>query len=157
MRPRTPAYSFGNHPNAASDNTSNTGGNQAALTNPGPFNEALTDAIHQIHLLKPIKVYAQRVIARFQVSKYQMGTDVLTSIKPVIACNSSVVYLSTVGIAAAAVTHAGGAAAMGNVAMVDHLDHANRCIQTSQQAGMTAFAVKEVPLPTVYDTLSGQP
>lgn len=151
------AYSFGNRPNAASGNTSSTGVNQAALPDPGPVNEALADAVHQIWLLKPVKVYAQWEIARFLVSKYQMGTSVLTSIEPVIASNGSIVYLSTAGVAAAAVTRAGGAAAMGNVAVVGHRDHAKRCIQTSQQAGMTAFAAREVTLPTVYDPLSGQP
>lgn len=43
------AYSFGNRPNAASGNTSSTGGNQAAFPDPGPINEALADAVHQIY------------------------------------------------------------------------------------------------------------
>ncbi|HEM8497620.1 hypothetical protein DN523_02165 [Burkholderia multivorans] len=151
------AYSFGNRPNAASGNTSSTGGNQSALPDPGPVNEALADAVYRIRQLKPVKVYAQWEIARFLVSKYGMGTDVLTSIEPVIASDGSIVYLSTAGVAAAAVQRAGGAAAMGNVAVVGHRDHAKRCIQTSQQAGMQAAAVAEVALPTVYDPQSGQP
>ncbi|RQR60122.1 hypothetical protein DIE19_16295 [Burkholderia sp. Bp9126] len=151
------AYSFGNRPNAASGNTSSTGANQAALPDPGPVNEALADAVHQILLLKPVKVYAQWEIARFLVSKYQMGANLLTSIEPVIAADGSITYLSTAGVAAAVAARAGGAAAMGNVAVVGHRDHAKRCIQTSQQAGMAAFAAREVTLPTVYDPLSGQP
>ncbi|EHP41761.1 hypothetical protein OR16_18251 [Cupriavidus basilensis OR16] len=151
------AYSFGNRPNAASGNTSSSGGNQLALPDPGPVNEALADAVHQIYVLKPVKVYAQWEISRFLVSKYGMGTDVLTSIEPVVASNGTIVYLSTAGVAAAAVSRAGGGVAMGNVAVVGHRDHAKRCIQTSQQAGMKAYAVSEVPLPTVYDPQSGQP
>ncbi|MDS0859364.1 hypothetical protein NUV25_16775 [Burkholderia pseudomultivorans] len=151
------AYSFGNRPNAASGNTSSTGGNQAALPDPGPVNEALADAVHAIYRLKPVKVYAQWEIARFLVSKYGMGTDVLTSIEPQIASDGTIVYLSTAGVAAAAVSRAGGAAAMGKVAVVGHRDHAKRCIQTSRQAGMQAAAVAEVPLPTLYDPQSGQP
>ncbi len=69
----------------------------------------------------------------------------------------TIVYLSTAGVAAEAVTRAGGAAAMGAVAVVGHRDHAKRCIQTSQLAGMKAAAVAEVSLPTVYDPQSGQP
>lgn len=53
------AYSFGNRPNAASGNTSSTGGNQSALPDPGPVNEALADAVYRIRQLKPVKVYAQ--------------------------------------------------------------------------------------------------
>lgn len=151
------AYSFGNRPNAASGNTSSTGGNQAALPDPGPVNEALADAVHRIYALKPVKVYAQWEIARFLVSKYGMGADVLTSIEPVIASDGTIVYLSTAGVAAAAVSRAGGAAAMGNVAVVGHRDHAKRCIQTSQQAGMKAYAAADVPLPVAYDPQSGQP
>ncbi|KVC55519.1 hypothetical protein WS58_29980 [Burkholderia pseudomultivorans] len=151
------AYSFGNRPNAASGNTSSTGGNQAALPDPGPVNEALADAVHAIYRLKPVKVYAQWEIARFLVSKYGMGTDVLTSIEPQIASDGTIVYLSTAGVAAAAVSRAGGAAAMGKVAVVGHRDHAKRCIQTSRQAGMQAAAAAEVPLPTLYDPQSGQP
>ncbi len=151
------AYSFGNRPNAASGNTSSTGGNQSALPDPGPVNEALADAVYRIRQLKPIKVYAQWEIARFLVSKYGLGADVLSSIEPVIASDGSIVYLSTAGVAAVAVSRAGGAAAMGTVAVVGHRDHAKRCIQTSRQAGMQAAAVAEVPLPTTYDPQSGQP
>ncbi|MGS0891642.1 hypothetical protein ACVBGC_03640 [Burkholderia stagnalis] len=151
------AYSFGNRPNAASGNTSSNGGNQAALPDPGPVNEALADAVYRIRQLKPVKVYAQWEIARFLVSKYGMGADVLSSIEPVIASDGTIVYLSTAGVAAEAVSRAGGAAAMGSVAVVGHRDHAKRCIQTSRQAGMQAAAVAEVPLPTLYDPQSGQP
>ncbi|EMD9438666.1 hypothetical protein WL99_34025 [Burkholderia cepacia] len=151
------AYSFGNRPNAASGNTSSTGGNQSALPDPGPVNEALADAVYRIRQLKPVKVYAQWEIARFLVSKYGMGADVLSSIEPVIASDGTIVYLSTAGVAAEAVSRAGGAAAMGSVAVVGHRDHAKRCIQTSQQAGMKAAAVAEVPLPARYDPQSGQP
>ncbi|NTZ87308.1 hypothetical protein FCJ61_31065 [Burkholderia metallica] len=151
------AYSFGNRPNAASGNTSSSGGNQSALPDPGPVNEALADAVYRIRQLKPVKVYAQWEIARFLVSKYGLGADVLSSIEPVIASDGSIVYLSTAGVAAVAVSRAGGAAAMGTVAVVGHRDHAKRCIQTSQQAGMHAAAVAEVPLPTTYDPQSGQP
>lgn len=151
------AYSFGNRPNAASGNTSSSGGNQSTLPDPGPTNEALADSVHQIYLLKPVKIYAQWEIARFLVSKYQMGTDVLTSIEPSVASDGTIVYLSTVGVALEAIERAGGAAAMGNVAVVGHRDHAKRCILTSQYAGMKAFAANEVPLPAAYDAQSGQP
>lgn len=150
------AYGFGNRPNAASGTTSSTGGNQAALPDPGPVNEALADAVYRIYRLKPVKVFAQWEIARFLVSKYQMGSNVLTSIEPIVANDGSIVYLSTDGVAAAVVALEGSAAAMGRVAVVGHRDHAKRCILTSQMRGMNAFAVAEVPLPAMYDPLSGQ-
>ena len=75
-------------------------------------NEALADAVYRIRQLKPVKVYAQWEIARFLVSKYGMGTDVLSSIGSVIASDGTIVYLSTAGVAAEAVSRAGGAAAM---------------------------------------------
>ncbi|MGF6634799.1 hypothetical protein [Paraburkholderia sp. MM6662-R1] len=151
------AYSFGNRPNAASGNTSSTGANQVALPDPGPINEELADAVHQIYQLNPVKVFAQWEIARFLVSKYQMNSTNLYSVEPVVASDGSIVYLSTDGAAADIVAREGGGAAMGTVAVVGHRDHAKRCIQTSIGRGMNAYAVKEVTLPVNYDLLSGQP
>jgi hypothetical protein len=154
---RIVAYSFGNRPNAASGNTSANATNQAALPDPGPINEALADAVHEIYLLKPVKVYAQWEIARFLVSKYQMNSSNLVSIEPVTASDGTITYLSTDGVAAAIIGHEGSAAAMGNVAVVGHRDHAKRCIETSVARGMAAAAVAGVNLPVNYDPLSGQP
>ncbi|KVD76114.1 hypothetical protein WS62_02990 [Burkholderia sp. ABCPW 14] len=151
---RIVAYSFGNRPNAASGNTPTNGANQTALPDPGPVNEALADAIFRIRQSKSVKVYAQWEIARFLTSKYQM-TDV-HSIEPVVAADGSITYLSTDGVAAAIAALEGGGAAMGNVAVVGHRDHAKRCIQTSRARGMKAAAVAEVALPTLYDPQSGQ-
>jgi hypothetical protein len=151
------AYGFGNRPNAASGNTSSTGENQAALPDPGPVNEALADAVHRIYQIKRVKVFAQWEIARFLVSKYQMDNTDLYSVEPVIASDGAITYLSTAGVAFAAVAAQGGPAAMGTVGVVGHRDHAKRCIETSMDAGMKAFAVAEVTLPVDYDPLSGQP
>nr|WP_301290931.1 hypothetical protein [Robbsia andropogonis] len=151
------AYSFGNRPNAASGNTSATATAQAALPDPGPINEALADAVHQLYLLTGAKVYAQWEIARFLASKYRMTSANLQSIEPNIASDGSVTYLSTDGVAAAIIGFAGSAAALGNVGVVGHRDHAKRCIETSQARGMNAAAVQEITLPVNYDALSGQP
>ncbi|KVT56049.1 hypothetical protein WK95_15395 [Burkholderia ubonensis] len=151
---RIVAYSFGNRANAASGNTPVGGGNQVALPDPGPVNEALADAVYRIRQLKSVQVYAQWEIARFLASKYGM-TDV-RSIEPVVAKDGTITYLSTDGVAAAIVALEGSAAAMGNVGVVGHRDHAKRCIQTSRARGMKAAAVAEVPLPLQYDAQSGQ-
>lgn len=150
------AYGFGNRPNAASGTTSSTGGNQAALPDPGPTNEALADAVYRIYQLKPVKIFAQWEIARFLASKYKMTSPGMISIEPIIAADGTITYLSTDGVAAAVVTQQGSAAALGNVAVVGHRDHAKRCIVTSVNRGMKAFAVTEVALPTAYDLQSGQ-
>jgi hypothetical protein len=150
------AYGFGNRPNAASGNTSSAGGNQAALPDPGPTNEALADAVYRIYQLKPVKIFAQWEIARFLVSKYNMVSPNMISIEPIIAADGTITYLSTDGVAAAVVTQQGSAAALGNVGVVGHRDHAKRCIVTSANRGMKAYAVAEVALPTAYDLQSGQ-
>lgn len=151
------AYSFGNRPNAASGNTSSSGGNQAAFPDPGPLNELLADAVYAIYSLKKMPIYAQWEIASFLVSKYGLSSPTLFAVEPIINADGSITYLSTAGVAAAIVTHVGGASALGNVAVVGHRDHAKRCIETSVLAGMkTAYAAAEVALPLVYDPLSGQ-
>jgi hypothetical protein len=150
------AYGFGNRPNAASGNTSSTGGNQAALPDPGPVNEALADAVYRIYQLKPVKIYAQWEIARFLASKYKMASPNMISIEPIIAADGTITYLSTDGVAAAVVALQGSAAALGNVGVVGHRDHAKRCMLTSATRGMKAYAVEEVALPVTYDLQSGQ-
>lgn len=151
------AYAFGNRPNADSGNTSVGGGNQAALPDPGPTNELLADAVHAIRQLRPVKVYAQWEIARFLVSKYGYGPDQLFSVEPIIAADGTITYLSTDGVAAAAITEAGSAAALGQVAVVGHRDHVKRCVMTSAARGMKAATAAEIELPVAYDALSGQP
>lgn len=150
---RIVAYAFGNRPNAASGNTGNSGENQAALPDPGPINEKLADAVYRIHQLKPVKIYAQWEIARFLVAKHKLDP---VSIEPLVAADGTITYLSTDGVAAAVVKIEGDASKMGKVAIIGHRDHAKRCIATSRQKGMDAYAVNEVELPVEYDALSGQ-
>ncbi len=150
-------YAFGNRPNEQSGNTSSNGGNQAAMPDPGPMNEALADTIYSIYKLKPVKIYAQWEIARFLTSKYHVEKDVLTSIEPIIASDGTIIYLSTDDVANTIIKISGGASALGNAAIVGHRDHAKRCILTSQLRGIQAAVVQEVPLPMIYDEQSGQP
>lgn len=149
------AFAFGNRPNTESGNTPTDGTNQTALPDPGPINELLADSVHAIRQLRDVKVYAQWEIARFLESKY--GMDNVHAIEPVIAADGTITYLSTDGVLAAIMELEGGADAMGKVGIVGHRDHAKRCIQLSRLFGLDAAAVAEVPLPAVYDALSGQP
>lgn len=141
------AYSFGNR--LAAD--------PKARPEPGPVNEALADTVVRVHTLLPTgaRIYAQWEIAQFLTSKH--GLKDVVSIEPVIAADGTVTYLSTDGVAEAAITRAGGAAAIGPVAVVGHRDHAKRCVLTSRARGMDAWVAKEVALPVAYDTGSGQP
>lgn len=150
------AYAFGNRPNADSGVTDPNGGTQVALPDPGPTNELLADAVHAIYTLKPVMIYAQWEIARFLVSKYGMTPEQVYSVEPIINADGTITYLSTDGVALDAIHHAGSAAALGQVAVVGHRDHAKRCIQVSESRGMNAGVAAEVPLPVEYDAESGQ-
>lgn len=152
---RIVAYAFGNRPNSSSGNTPANGGVQVALPDPGPTNEMLADTVYAVYQQNPVKVYAQWEIARFLKSKYNLAN--VTSIEPIINPNGSVTYLSTDGVAAAVVQLEGGNAAnMGIVGVVGFRDHVKRCVLTSQGRGMNAYAPAGIPMPGVYDTLSGQ-
>ncbi|RXS95759.1 hypothetical protein ESZ00_12595 [Silvibacterium dinghuense] len=141
------AYSFGNR--LAAD--------PKAQPEPGPVNEVLADTVVRVHKLLPSgsRIYAQWEIAHFLTAKY--GFKDVVSIEPVIAADGTVTYLSTDGVAEAAVKRAGGTAAIGPVAVVGHRDHAKRCVLTSRGRGMDAWVAKEVSLPVEYDAESGQP
>jgi hypothetical protein len=141
------AYSFGNRPKASG----------ASNPSPGPINETLANAVAEAqHRSKASTVYAQWEIAGFLTSKSLAAN--IVPINPVVAADGSVTYLSTDGVAQAAVTHAGGdATKLGRVCVIGHHDHAKRCVQTSRARGMDAWAMEGLQLPAGYDPDSDQP
>lgn len=152
---RIVAYAFGNRPNEESGNTPVDGGTQVALPDPGPVNEQLADTVFAIWSQRQVKVYAQWEIARFLVSKYNM-IDVV-SIEPVINDDGSVTYLSTDGVAASIIEQEqNNAAGMGVVGVVGFRDHHKRCVLTSRDRGMDAYAPEGITMPGDYDEQSGQ-
>ncbi|MEV3857177.1 hypothetical protein AB0J38_22955 [Streptomyces sp. NPDC050095] len=144
------AYGFGNRPA--------TGGGDPAKTlpEPGPVNEALADTVARIRAERDIPVYAQWEIARWLDSKYRM--DDVTSIEPVVAEDGTITYLSTDGVAAqvadARKDLPGG---IGTACVVGFRDHHKRCVQTTRDRGITAYAPRGVAMPGTYDPESGQP
>lgn len=149
------AYSFG-YRSATGKVDPNTGLSDGEENpQPGPINEMLADAVAAIARMRKVRVYAQWEIAEVLAGKHSM-TDVVP-ILPVIGGDGKKTYLSTDGVAKAVVHHAGGAAALGTVAVVGHRDHVKRCILVSRDNGMKAAAAREIPLPVQYDPESAQP
>ena len=134
------AYAFGNRV------LSN--GNQV----PGPMNEALADTVVDIYKQTGKPVYAQWEIA--QAIGDRIPIIHLTSINPIIAADGSLTYLSTNGVAAAAVELSLGK--MGKTVVVGFYEHSLRTIDTSKRAGINAYAPKGIELPHDYDPQSGQ-
>lgn len=123
---------------------------------PGPVNASLADAVHAIRLARDVPVYAQWEIAEVLKEKY--GMDRVVSIVPEPGADGKVVYLSTDGVAKAAMRHAGSGEGLRHAAVVGHRDHVKRCILVSRDNGLTqAAAARGIPLPMDYDALSGQP
>lgn len=149
------AYSFG-YRSATGKVDPRTGLSDGEETpEPGPINAMLADAVHAIRQVRDVPVYAQWEIAQILAEKYRMK-DVF-AIFPVKGADGRKTYLSTDGVAQAAVARAGTALALGKVAVVGHRDHVKRCILVSRKNGMTAAAAREVPLPVHYDPRSAQP
>jgi hypothetical protein len=145
------AYSFGNRLVPGADAQSL----EPAASLPGPINASLAEAVAKIRASRTIPVYAQWEIAQILQQDYHM--DRITPLYPERGGDGKITYLSTEGVAKAALRHAGSAAALGRVAIVGHRDHVKRCILTSQQIGLAAAAISGVPLPVGYDPQSGQP
>ncbi|CAE6770812.1 hypothetical protein R69927_00944 [Paraburkholderia domus] len=151
------AYSFGDRP-AASGASSTGGTGQSQLPQPGPINEEIADAVHQLVQSKPVMVYAQWEVASVLASKYQMSSANLQSVKPpTVASNGTISYPALDDVAAAIIALQGTAAALGTVAVVTHRDQAKRAIQTSRAHGMNAYAAQGVTLPVDYDAQASQP
>jgi hypothetical protein len=141
------AYSFGNRPALS----------EATRPEPGPVNRQLAAAVVEAQRRSHAAViYAQWEIANFL--RAREGDAEVVSIDPVVAPDKSVKYLSTDGVAEAAVAHAGGdAAKLGRVCVIGHHDHAKRCVQTSRARKMDAWAMEGLALPVDYDRESDQP
>ena len=145
------AYAFGNRlPAGGGDPTK-------VLAEPGPVNEELADTIARIRAARrDLPVYAQWEIARWLESKYGM-TDV-TSIEPEIAADGTITYLSTDGVAAQVVEYRKKAPhGIGTACVVGFRDHHKRCVQTTRDRAMPAYAPAGFAMPHTYDPESGQP
>ncbi|WP_329113429.1 hypothetical protein [Streptomyces sp. NBC_01465] len=143
------AYGFGNRPPAGGGDPSKV------LPEPGPVNEELADTVARIRRRRDVPVYAQWEIARFLKAKYRMTN--VTSIEPVTAPDGTITYLSTDGVAAQVVEARknlpGG---IGTAGVVGFRDHVKRCVQTTRDRGVTAYAPRGFVMPGTYDPDSGQ-
>lgn len=126
------------------------------LFEPGPVNEELADTVAELRRDRPgVPVYAQWEIARFLTSKYRMRG--VTSIEPVIAPDGTITYLSTDGVAAqVAAARQNLPGGIGTAAVVGFSDHHKRCVQTTRDRGMKAYAPRGFAMPHTYDPESGQ-
>ncbi|WP_120727211.1 hypothetical protein [Streptomyces hundungensis] len=142
------AYSFGNR-------LATSGDPAKTLPEPGPVNEELADTIARLRKQRKVPVYAQWEIARFLQSKYRM--DDVTSIEPVIAQDGTITYLSTDGVAQQVLQYRKKApGGIGTACVVGFRDHHKRCVQTTRDRGMTAYAPRGFAMPYTYDPQSGQ-
>ncbi|MER5936945.1 hypothetical protein ABT121_06425 [Streptomyces sp. NPDC001928] len=144
------AYGFGNRPPAG-------GGDPTKVRyEPGPVNEELADTVARIRAARPrLPVYAQWEIARFLDSKY--GMSGVTSIEPVIEDDGTITYLSTDGVAAQVLEYRKQApGGIGTACVVGFRDHHKRCVLTTRDRAMTAYAPEGIAMPHTYDPESGQ-
>ncbi|APE34031.1 hypothetical protein BOX37_08645 [Nocardia mangyaensis] len=142
------AFSFGNRIPEGVDP-------QRTVGDPGPVNEALAAATVAARAGRDIPVYAQTEIATVLRSEY--GLRDVVSIDPTRAADGTLVYLSTDGVAAEVAALRGPAASEDVAGVVAFQDHLWRAVYTSRARGVTAFAPREVPMPSEYDPQSGQP
>ena len=122
------------------------------LEEPGPVNAALAETVAALNALRPVRIFAQWEVAYFLKTRHELSD--VTSIEPVLNAAGEVIYLSTDGMAAAALAAGGGD--LGTVAVIAHRDHAKRCVKVSRAAGMDAYVAADIPLPSDYDPQSGQ-
>jgi hypothetical protein len=137
------AYTFGNRFEA--------NGNRS----PGPVNAALAEVAVRLHEETGAPLYAQWEVA--EAIGARIPSRRLISITPLRDARAEPVYLSTGGVAAAIVRHAGDPKRLGKVAVIGFADHIKRCIDTTRRAGIDAAAPAGYAMPATYDADSGQP
>lgn len=122
---------------------------------PGPVNEALAGLALRLHAATGAPIWAQWEVAEPLAGRLPAG--VVTAIHPTRDARAEPLYLNTEGVIEAIIAQAGGAAAIGPVAVVAQRDHAWRCVALCRRHGPTAGVVEAWPLPADYDAASGQP
>jgi len=144
------AFSFGNR--VAADGTTYSG--------PGPVNAELATVVEQVMgKVRPgTPVYVQWEIAQVLTSR---GVTGFTTIDEQTGANGQIVYLSTDGVATAALTDfAATGAKSGTAGVIGHHDHVGRCALTvdshASTSGVTAYAPRGIAMPADYDPDSGQ-
>lgn len=112
---------------------------------PGPTNEALAEVTAAFVAEHQVPVFAQWEVADLLIER---GVPNVVSIDPDVGEDGAVVYLSTAGVAAKAVTLAAEAGLeLGHVGVIAHADHAVRSVMNARKAGMTADVPEGVQLP----------
>ena len=145
------AFSFGNR--VAADGTTYSG--------PGPVNAELATVVEEVMgKVRPgTPVYVQWEIAQVLSSR---GITGFTTINEQTGANGQIVYLSTDGVATAALADfaATGGAKSGSAGVIGHHDHVGRCALTvdshASTSGVTAYAPSGIAMPADYDPDSGQ-
>ncbi len=122
---------------------------------PGPVNESLAALALDLHRATGAPIWAQWEVAEPLVR--QLAAGVVTAIHPVRDAQAEPLYLNTGGVIEAIIARAGGAEAVGPVAVVAQRDHAVRCVALCRRHGLVAGVVEGRELPGAYDALSGQP
>jgi hypothetical protein len=122
---------------------------------PGPVNEALADLALRLHEATGAPIRAQWEVAEPLAGRLPAG--MVTPIHPTRDARAEPLYLSTGGVIEAIIARAGGAEAVGPVAVVAQRDHAWRCVALCRRHGLGAGVVEGWELPAGYDALSGQP
>ncbi|MDH3296228.1 MAG: hypothetical protein OER95_18060, partial [Acidimicrobiia bacterium] len=149
------AFAFGNRVDAGGD----AAAERPAEIAPGPVNQALGQVVSELlrRRIGVSAIWAQWEIAAVLESDHGLGADRVRAIRPTAELNGSMAYLSTRGVARAAVADAGGPQAMGRVVVVAHRDHLDRCLRACAEYGIRAAAAEGVTMPSFFDPLSGQP
>jgi hypothetical protein len=122
---------------------------------PGPVNDALADLALRLHAATGAPVLAQWEVA--EAIGDRLAGEALRPVYPERGADAEPRFLSTQGVIEAAVRQAGGAAALGAVAVVAVRDHAWRCVDLCRREGLCAGVPAGWPLPALYDPASGQP
>lgn len=144
------AFSFGNR--VAADGTTYTG--------PGPVNAELATVVERVmgEVRPGTPFYVQWEIAQVLSSR---GVTGFTTIDEQTGANGQIVYLSTDGVATAALADfAATGAKSGTAGVIGHHDHVGRCALTvdshTSTSGVTAYAPSGIVMPADYDPDSGQ-
>ncbi|MFB7991574.1 hypothetical protein ACFC4G_01880 [Streptomyces sp. NPDC056002] len=144
------AHGFGNRPPAGG------GDPTKVMYEPGPVNGELADTVARVRARRDVPVYAQWEIARFLKSEY--GMTRVTSIEPVVAPDGALAYLSTDGVAARVVEiREKLPEGIGTAGVIGFRDHVKRCVQTTNDRGMTTYAPAGFEMPGTYDPSRARP
>ncbi len=124
-----------------------------AMPESGPINEQIADAVYILYQATQAPIYAQWEVASVLKTKYRFDSGKVSTIGMPKVTSAGTTIATLDEVISAIILKAGSAKALGNVAVVTHVDQQALAVDISKIKGIQAAAPVDMKMPMEYDVL----